>query len=328
MFGYVELEIKDKTGKNFYYHKRTIERQLEEIKRIIAEFPFLENYNEIEIQQKQTSISTTRKRNLQQAYQYIMTHHNIQKESLYELYRIITNDLLDDYSKENMSPFYRTQGVYIVDGNIDSTLGLLNISNMDKGLDASVLEERMKDFLDFINRDNSIDAFLLSQIIHFYFVYLHPYFDGNGRTARTLSAWYLLENHLEPYTIGIRGIEESQREYRKSIQKSKKGNITPFLAYMIQETKKQLIKEIKLKEIEETVLLTEEEKDIIRMLWIYKAETIEDIKRIIGQQKKIYKETEIIDNYISLLEKGVLSIKEDKTIEWMNSSKGKQKRKE
>ena len=38
------------------------------------------------------------------------------------------------------------------------------------------------------------DAHLLkAALIHFYMAYLHPYFDGNGRMARLMNLWYMVQ---------------------------------------------------------------------------------------------------------------------------------------
>ena len=61
----------------------------------------------------------------------------------------------------------------------------------------------MKEFFDSDNNGetfgNATDYFIKSQIMHFYFVYIHPYFDINGRTARTTSLWHLLNEKAYPF---------------------------------------------------------------------------------------------------------------------------------
>ncbi|MBR2786219.1 MAG: hypothetical protein IKD76_01770, partial [Clostridia bacterium] len=57
-----------------------------------------------------TSIPKSKKQriiNLNKGYHYILVHHTIEKESLRELYAILSKDLLDDYSIENMGEYYR-----------------------------------------------------------------------------------------------------------------------------------------------------------------------------------------------------------------------------
>mgnify|MGYP003296361204 FL=1 len=76
--------------------------------------------------------------------------------------------------------------------------------------------------------------------MHFYFVYIHPYFDINGRTSRTVAMWYLLNNSIYPYIIFNRGINFDST-YDKTIRECKdRYEITKFLKYMLINVKKEL----------------------------------------------------------------------------------------
>ena len=49
----------------------------------------------------------------------------------------------------------------------------------------------MNEVIKYIHEDKTYEEHLIaSHIIHYYLVYLHPYFDFNGRMARVLSFWY------------------------------------------------------------------------------------------------------------------------------------------
>lgn len=46
----------------------------------------------------------------------------------------------------------------------------------------------MKDMIDYINDSmNKLPTPILASIVHYQFVTIHPYYDGNGRTARLLT---------------------------------------------------------------------------------------------------------------------------------------------
>lgn len=115
-------------------------------------------------------------------------------------------------------------------------------------MDEKYIDIYMNKLIDYINTDNiynnEIDHFIKSQIMHFYFVYIHPYFDINGRTSRTISMWYLLNNKIYPYIIFNRGIAFNQREYESSIVTTRNtGNITLFLEYILKNVKTEFEKE-------------------------------------------------------------------------------------
>ena len=61
----------------------------------------------------------------------------------------------------------------------------------------SFLTKELNSFIDFANNTSQktfIHPVIKAIIIHFWIGYLHPFCDGNGRTARALFYWYLLKN--------------------------------------------------------------------------------------------------------------------------------------
>lgn len=115
----------------------------------------------------------------------------------------------------------------------------------------------MNQLFEFINNneleETEINKFIKSQIMHFYFVYIHPYFDVNGRTSRTVAMWYLLNNKNYPYIIFNRAIEFNKKNYEPNIIKGRNyGDITLFIKYMLTSVEKELEKEYLIHSIEET----------------------------------------------------------------------------
>ena len=97
--------------------------------------------------------------------------------------------------------------------------------------------EAINNALSILNDDSIVDLFRIS-IFHYLFGYIHPFYDGNGRTSRFISS-YLLSKHLEPL-IGYRlsyTIQENIREYYEAFKicndPRNKGDLTPFLYMFI-----------------------------------------------------------------------------------------------
>lgn len=178
--------------------------------------------------------------NLYEGYRYILQGNDITEENVHRLYEILSKDLLSREDRDRMGTMYRTAPVYILQGGrLDDT--------MDHGLDESKVPDFMKEFFDYVNNGetfgNATDYFIKSQIMHFYFVYIHPYFDINGRTSRTVAMWYLLNNDIFPYIIFNRGINFDST-YDRTIRECKdRYEITKFLKYMLINVKKELEKE-------------------------------------------------------------------------------------
>lgn len=82
--------------------------------------------------------------------------------------------------------------------------------------------------------DNDIDIFIRIAVFHYLFGYIHPFYDGNGRTSRFISS-YLLSQQLTPL-IGFRlsyTIKENISKYYKAFDvcnaPHNKGELTPFV---------------------------------------------------------------------------------------------------
>ena len=61
------------------------------------------------------------------------------------------------------------------------------------GIGWEKLTDYMGDLIGFIQDKTPMNDLLKAALIHFYIAYLHPYFDGNGRMARLLHLWYLVQ---------------------------------------------------------------------------------------------------------------------------------------
>lgn len=53
--------------------------------------------------------------------------------------------------------------------------------------------EEINNLLDFMNKENSIPPIIKVAVGHYYFGYIHPFYDGNGRTSRFISSLYLAD---------------------------------------------------------------------------------------------------------------------------------------
>jgi len=86
------------------------------------------------------------------------------------------------------------------------------------------------------NRElNSFEIFYYASLIHLVFVKIHPFQDGNGRTARLMEKWFLLEKlgekansvqleknyykNLKAYYANIKkiGLEYEELDYKKCL---------------------------------------------------------------------------------------------------------------
>jgi Fic family protein len=143
-----------------------------------------------------------------------------------QLHRIITQETLDD---PDYCGNFRNDDVYIWDktGTI-----------IFKPMKAEKILPRLNNFIEWVKTDSEEDfihPIIKASIIHFYMVYVHPFFDGNGRTARSLFYFYLLKNNYDFFKyFSISVLIAKQREkYYKAIKEVEdyENDLTYFLLY-------------------------------------------------------------------------------------------------
>lgn len=72
--------------------------------------------------------------------------------------------------------------------------------------EATDVPHLMKELIDWLNENSTIPAPVLAAIAHYQFATIHPYYDGNGRTARLLTTFIL---HQKGYDLkGLYSLEE------------------------------------------------------------------------------------------------------------------------
>jgi len=143
-----------------------------------------------------------------------------------ELHKIMTANT----SAEHCSGDFRKSDVFVID-HVDGEIAHIPP-------DWKEVEELMEELCTFINNDkNFIHPIVKASIIHFLIGYIHPFSDGNGRTARALFYWYLLKKGyslIQNISIS-KVILESRTQYDKAFLKTESdGNdLNYFIAYSI-----------------------------------------------------------------------------------------------
>jgi Fic family protein len=161
-------------------------------------------------------------------YDYVK-RNDITEENIYELYKILSKNSLEENEKLKSNNYYRHDDV-----NIVNSVRIV----VDRGVDHALIPKLIKDLIDYIHKDKTYEEHLIaSHVIHYYLVFLHPYFDFNGRMARVLSFWY---NYKYVRTLSLLLVSEAinnnvyKNGYYNAIANSKQmeNDITYFLEFM------------------------------------------------------------------------------------------------
>lgn len=76
--------------------------------------------------------------------------------------------------------------------------------------------------------------------LHYKFVTIHPFADGNGRTARLLMNFALSENGYP--IVNLKGDEQQRNSYIDALEAGNKdGNMAPFVDYIADKTEETLV---------------------------------------------------------------------------------------
>jgi len=123
-------------------------------------------------------------RNYKQALDFVdkrkSTDNKLSTADILTIHKIVADRLIDEPEKIGA---WRKNPVYVTDGNDQP---LYNAP------EANVVPQEIKELLDWLNEASyDVHPVIAAAILHFQFVSIHPFADGNGRTTRLLTALYL-----------------------------------------------------------------------------------------------------------------------------------------
>jgi len=124
---------------------------------------------------------------------------------------------------------YRTQNVGVVksDGEIHSFTEPLKI------------EEEMNKFIEWLHSQTIEEPILLATLVHLKFVSIHPFIDGNGRTARLLMNVVLLQNGYPQAIIKV-SIRAEYIQAVETYQQSSDNDYSDFYKVVLQSVNESL----------------------------------------------------------------------------------------
>lgn len=164
--------------------------------------------------------------------------NKITEENIFKLYSMVVGDFLIESDRLLAGEFYRHDNVFIVGGQVEH-----------RGLDHKRLAKHMAQLVKFTGSDTKMNDLLKAAAIHFYIAYLHPYFDGNGRMARLIHLWYLVQQGYSsamfiPFSSYINKSKNAYynafTQIARNYEVSGSTDITPFLVYFIENVYNQM----------------------------------------------------------------------------------------
>jgi len=93
---------------------------------------------------------------------------------------------------------------------------------------------QMKELIEWFRGEEEkkeLDPVILAALLHYKFVLIHPFDDGNGRISRLLMNYVLLRNSLPPIIIK----SEDKRNYLTALNRADAGDIEGFTQYIAEQ---------------------------------------------------------------------------------------------
>lgn len=150
-------------------------------------------------------------------------------------------------------------------------------------------------YLWLTQQDEELHPLIKAGIFHHEFAFIHPFFDGNGRLARLLTAYYLLLKQYEvtKYFILDDYYDIDRHQYSDILHTADEGDKTLWLEYFLEGISYSLqaalarIKELsgaKLDEVtgEKRVLVTNREEDVLQIVLEKKAVKMTDVSETLS----------------------------------------------
>lgn len=217
---------------------------------------------------------------------------NEEEQNIINLYKCIQiiKDL--DITKENIKLVYDTltYNIDLKENTLDGEYyreDEVEIGNVARGVSSLKVADMMDELLEFcdalINIDVDTDtmmtiALMYVNIIHYQFVYIHPYYDRNGRMARLLAQWVSFKINVKAKHIAVsEAISYDKSNYYSAIQEVRDSygsrDVTHFVDYMLKAQIRYmetylLVDKIRFDLQDNLTVLSSSELSYIKMLYL------------------------------------------------------------
>ena len=161
-------------------------------------------------------------------------HEPLTPESLQYIHQLIAYKTLD--LPEEEGAFRTHNDIYVVD--------FTNSEVVHTPPDAAEIPMLIAQLCAFFNTDSHtfIHPLIKACVLHFMIGFIHPFADGNGRTARAVFYWYLLKSGywLTEYLSISRIIKETKKQYEKAFlyTEADENDLSYFITYQLKAMEK------------------------------------------------------------------------------------------
>lgn len=168
------------------------------------------------------------------------------------------------------------------DNHVETITGEIHYYTPFQEIPAKMCE--LMDWYYAMIQDTTIHPVITAALLHYKFVAIHPFDDGNGRLARILMNLVLMQNGFPPVVVK----KDDKQNYYALLSQGDAGEFFPFVAYIAELLKSSL--NIYLKAINGDDI--DEDEDIDKEIALFKMELRNEVR------SKERKSLEVINRFI------------------------------
>lgn len=158
-----------------------------------------------------------------------------------------------------------------------------------KGVDIGIIEPAIDEVIELVtNNKRYIHPLLKGILLHYFIAYIHPFFDGNGRTARTLFYLKCLKHNLDwvNFLSISAALKEPGKGYENSFKLVKENDwdLTYFIIYSLRSldraleiVEKKIDKLCKIPMLKDAIKLNDDQIALLQRLYLHPLRVI-DVK--------------------------------------------------
>ena len=152
-------------------------------------------------------------------YTLVKEDYVLNAKDILELHGLVLRSIEDDYAGRLRNAGVRISGANFVPPN------------------ARKVSEYLDTLISYINRNpQGLNPVELATVFHHKFVWIHPFFDGNGRTIRLVMNLLLMRTGYPPAII----LTNDRAKYYSALNQANNGNYSKLMLLMSQATERTL----------------------------------------------------------------------------------------
>ncbi|MCJ7758183.1 MAG: Fic family protein, partial [Gillisia sp.] len=152
-------------------------------------------------------------------YKLVNRDHLFNSKDILSLHELVLRSIEDDFAGRLRNASVRIAGANFLPPNAQKVSGLLD------------------ELIQFVNTNPlELNDIELATVFHHKFVWIHPFFDGNGRTVRLVMNLLLMRSGFPPAII----LKNDRKKYYDALNSANKGNYSKLALLMSQALERTL----------------------------------------------------------------------------------------